>query len=270
MTVHTGRSGAHGDDLVGVRAASAPAKAAGALADLVLPRVCAGCGAPGCAVCPDCRAALSGPVSRTALGDAARPAWDDAGRPAPAGARGAPVCHAAASYDGPVRAMLLAFKERGRLDAARPLAAALARAVLDARDRPERPLLLVPVPSARSAVRRRGFDHGVRLARGAARLLRRRGCVAEAAPMLRLVHPIADQAGMGAAERAANVAGAFGVRWVVGPLRRAADPPEVVLVDDIVTTGASLAEAARALSECGVEAVGAAVVAATPRRSPVR
>jgi predicted amidophosphoribosyltransferase len=259
MTVHCG---AHDYDLVGMRAASALARAAGVLADLVSPRACAGCAAPGCTACPDCLAALSGPVLRTVPGAA--------GLPAPAGTRTSPACHAAASYDGPVRAMLLAFKERGRVDAARPLAAALGRAVLAARDSPEQPLLLVPVPSARSAVRRRGFDHGVRLACGAARELRRRGCAADAAPMLRLMRPVADQAGMGAGGRAANVAGAFGVRGIGRPLRRAANPPEVVLVDDIVTTGASLAEAARALSECGVEALAAAVVAATPRRSPVR
>jgi predicted amidophosphoribosyltransferase len=183
--------------------------------------------------------------------------------------------------------VLLAFKERGRLDAARPLAAALARAVAAAQlGRPappgsvppgsvplgsSRPLLLVPVPSGASAVRRRGFDHAARLAAGAARELRRReGRVAEVAPMLRLVRSVADQAGMGAQARAANIAGAFGVRGVPRSLQRVGGTPDVIVVDDIVTTGSSLAEAVRALRVCGIDVAGMAVVAATPARPPRR
>jgi predicted amidophosphoribosyltransferase len=170
--------------------------------------------------------------------------------------------------------MLIAFKERGRVDAGRPLAAALARAVAAAtaavaavRGSPPRPILLVPVPSSRAAVSRRGFDHAARLASGAAHELRRRGLAVEVAHVLRPVRPVADQAGMGARERAANISGAFGVRGLPRSLRAMHSRPDVIVVDDIVTTGASLAEAARALRGCGVDVAGAAVVAATPGRA---
>jgi predicted amidophosphoribosyltransferase len=243
-------------------------RAGSILADLVLPRECAGCAVPGAAVCGRCSEALSGPVFRATPG-----------RP------GQPACLAAARYAGPVRAMLLAYKERGRFDAARPLAAALAHATAAAvRPAPPRPVLLVPVPSSRSAVRRRGLDHVARLAAGAAGELRRAGLAAEVAPMLQQVRPVADQAGMGARERAVNIAGAFGVRAVPRSLLRARGRagvlpavivptvivPTVIVVDDIVTTGATLAEAVRALRGSGVDVAGAAVVAATPARGGLR
>jgi predicted amidophosphoribosyltransferase len=129
--------------------------------------------------------------------------------------------------------------------------------------------VLVPVPSSASAVRRRGFDHAVRLASGAARELRRRGLAVEVAPVLQAVRPVADQAGMGARERAANISGAFGIRALPRGMRQGdGRRPVVLIVDDIVTTGATLAEAARALRGCGVDVAGAAVVAATPGRPP--
>jgi len=76
------------------------------------------------------------------------------------------------------------------------------------------------------------------------------------------VRDVADQAGLDAGQRARNLAGALRVRAWRGPA-----PPVVVVVDDLVTTGASLAEAARALCAGGLPVLGAAVVAATGRRS---
>ncbi|MES9535697.1 phosphoribosyltransferase family protein, partial [Actinomadura sp. NPDC000600] len=72
---------------------------------------------------------------------------------------------------------------------------------------------------------------------------------------------VADQAGLSAKERAANLKGAVEVRADVAGRR-------LVLVDDVVTTGASLAEAARALRAAGGEVTAAAAIAATPRHRP--
>jgi len=227
-----------------------------ALADLVLPSSCAGCdggGAPGTGLgwSPLC------PVCAAVLGGAARRVWPD---PCPAGL---PPVWAIAAYAGPVRAALLAHKEDGRLALAAPLGGAVARAA--SAGAPLGPLLLVPVPSARAAVRRRGHDSTRRLAVTAAARLRSQGQVARQLPALRQARGVADQAGLGAAERTRNVTGAL---TVSERLRVQAQRHQVVLVDDVMTTGATLREAARALRVAGVAVAGAAVVAATERRVP--
>nr|WP_232531228.1 phosphoribosyltransferase family protein [Microlunatus antarcticus] len=135
-------------------------------------------------------------------------------------------------------------------------------------------VLLVPVPSARRAVRERGFDAGLALARAAARRLPQ----ASATALLRPTRRVADQSGLGAHERLANLAGAFrlarGHPWSAAhPTRsatRSTPPAVVVVVDDVVTSGASLTEAARALRVAGQPVLGAATVAATQRRAPPR
>lgn len=215
------------------------------LLDVLLPADCAGCGAVRTPLCPDCRHALA----------AARP-----------GPTLLPWAHAAAPYTDPVRQLLLAHKERGALRLAGPLGEALGRAVRSALGpRAERaPLLLVPMPSARAAVRARGHDPTLRLAGAAARSLRRAGLDARTAPLLRHTRPVADQAGLGAAERRRNLHGAL---TVLPRANRALVGRQPVLVDDLVTTGASLAEAARALAASGLPARAAATVAATDHRT---
>lgn len=204
------------------------------LLDLVLPRECAGCGDPGRLLCPACGQVL----------DAA----PFVHRPTPAPA-GLPRLTATTVYDGVVRQLLIAHKERGRTGLSAPLGRALAAAV--ALHGPG--VLLVPVPSSRAAVRARGHDHARRLARVAARRLGLRS-----APLLRQGRPVHDTAGLSAAARATNLAGALvapaSVRGV-----------EVLVVDDLVTTGATVVEAARALSAAGARIRGAAVVSATLR-----
>ena len=207
-----------------------------ALTDLVLPRPCIGCGGPVGPLCPGCVPAA--PVSL-----AGEAVW------------------AAARYDGAVRTSLLAYKERGRRDLAGPLAGLLARAVraclVAERGSPWRPAaVLVPIPSARSAAAARGGHHVLRLARRAAP-----GCGARFVPdALVMTRAVRDSAGLSTDERAANLAGAFAAR----------PPPPgcaAMIVDDIVTTGATLREARRALEAARWPVLGAAVVAATPRRS---
>ena len=205
-----------------------------ALLDLVLPRDCAACRSPGRTLCATCLASL----------DAAP--FAHAPTPAPLGM---PPVTAAAAYDGVVRELLLAHKERGRTTLVRPLGGMLARAV--AAYGPG--VVLVPVPSARAAVRVRGHDHARRLAAAAGR----RGRLRSAA-LLTGARVVADQSGLDAVGRAANLTGALVARRPLPGLA-------VVVVDDVVTTGATLTQAARALRAAGADVRGAAVVAATLR-----
>jgi predicted amidophosphoribosyltransferase len=210
------------------------------LAGLVLPAECGGCGSARTVLCPQCRAALSGAVPFRV-----RPVLEPPGLPA---------VHAAARYADEVRAVLLAHKERGALTLARPLGAALAGAVrvgvreagVGVGEGPQPPggLLLVPVPSARAAVRARGHDPARRIALAAAGELRRAGMPARVAAVLRQRRAVADQSGLDSRERLDNLVGALAV---LPGGERVLRGGRVVLVDDLVTTGASLAEAARAV-----------------------
>ncbi|GGV09534.1 hypothetical protein GCM10010182_31400 [Actinomadura cremea] len=118
---------------------------------------------------------------------------------------------------------------------------------------------VVWVPSGRRALRRRGRDATGEVVRVAVRRLQAEGVAVRAVDALRQRRRVADQAGLTAARRAANLRGAIEVRAPVAGRR-------VVLVDDVVTTGASLSEGARALRAAGAELAGAATVAMTPRR----
>lgn len=148
----------------------------------------------------------------------------------------------------------------------RPLGRALARAVaVAASEANDVPLSLVPVPSARGARRRRGEDVVRRLATVAACDLRRAGWRALVVPALRHERAVRDSAGLGAADRARNLAGAFAAdRRALTRIRGA----RVVLVDDLITTGVTLAECSAALTAAGVTPIACATIAATQRHSP--
>jgi predicted amidophosphoribosyltransferase len=234
------------------------ARLVGVLLDLVLPLECAGCaGASGpTGVCAGCAARLTGAGARPT-------------RPEPA-PDGLPPCLTAADYDGAARELILSFKERGRRGLAGPLGGALAAAVDAglARAGDPRLVVLLPVPSTAAAARTRHGDHMRLLAGRAARRLRAGGRrVALAAPLRAL--PRADSAHLDRHARAAAAAQAFAVRArPVAALRAVTrGGATIVLVDDVITTGATLAAAARRLAEHGVKIDFAATVAATTLRS---
>jgi len=223
-----------------------------ALTDLLLPRTCAGCGVPGAVLCARCAALLTRP--RTA--SPRRFPW------------GFPPTAAAGAYAGPVRPAVIEFKERGRAELAVPLGAALALAVVavvSAVPGPaSRPVTLVPVPSSRAGLRERGRDHVRELTARAVAELRAAGVPATEARLLRRRGRVRDSAGLSVAQRRVNLAGTF------VPAGAAPSRGLLVLVDDVVTSGATLTEAAAVLGPAaGREGfpVLAAVVAATPRRA---
>ncbi|MEY2248154.1 ComF family protein [Streptomyces sp. BF23-18] len=244
------------------------------LTDLVLPAECGGCGRPRAVLCPECRAALTGaapcrvrPVPEPAglsVVHAAAPYGDEvramllAHKERGALALAAPLGVALA---GAVRAGLEPAGRPG--PAGRPMASQGRQRFGKGDVRGERdgadtvgtavwaagaghgPVLLVPVPSARRAVRARGHDPVRRIALAAAGELRRTGTPARVLGVLRQRRAVADQSGLNSRQRAVNLAGALEVVAGGGPML--AEGGRVVLVDDLMTTGASLAEAARAV-----------------------
>jgi predicted amidophosphoribosyltransferase len=126
-----------------------------------------------------------------------------------------------------------------------PFAAAVADALSRAPD-----AVVTAVPSSRAARRRRGFEP--------VRLLSSRAGI-RLAPLFLPARPHAVQKGLALGERARNLRGVFELARPVHGIR-------VMLIDDIVTSGSTLAAAAATLRAGGAEVVGAATLAATPRR----
>lgn len=225
-----------------------------ALGDLLLGSRCVGCARPGRVLCGRCDATLP---------ETAVPTWPSPPPP------GLVAPFAAAEYDGLVRAMVLAHKEHGVLDLAGPLGRLLGGAAASALgDHPAGPAVLVPVPSRRSSVRSRGHDPTQVITARAASALRAAGRPATMAPLLRLRPGVRDQAGLDAEERRANLDGSM--RCSGRSLARLATRwprANVVVCDDVLTTGATVREAQRALEAVGLGVVAIAVVAATRRRT---
>lgn len=188
---------------------------------------------------------------------------------------------AAVAYRPPLAAMVVGYKEHGALSLTPVLAGLLATALLAAlnedrgkvrglaREAADDLVTVVPVPSRPGAVRHRGDAPTVRLARATVRRLRGAGVSARVVPVLASGRAVRDQAGLTAGQRRRNVRGSMTVR------RRllAGVQGTVVVVDDVITTGATLTEAVRALGAAGIPVAATAVVAATPpptRRRPPR
>ncbi len=196
---------------------------------LLFPVSCAGCPQWGPPLCPDCRQSLRA---------------DPQSLRSP---QGVDVC-APFVYAGVAGACLRAAKEQGRTGLLRLLAPSVGAQIRRLTPADATGVLVVPVPTRREAMRRRGYRVPDLLVRGARLPVTR---------ALRLTRSTGDQRALSREDRLVNVAGAMRARGVEG---RA-----VVIVDDVTTTGATIDEAARALVDAGAQVLGAVAAAATPR-----
>jgi predicted amidophosphoribosyltransferase len=209
--------------------------------DLVLPLECGGCSAASTRWCDACAKELSVAPDRPHV---VSPRIDPQ----------VPV-FALGRYAGARRQAIVAMKDHGRADLIAPLAHALAVGVhrLLAWGMVETPLTIVPAPTRRSAARRRGGDPVTRVATAAVAGHPEITVVSA----LRMKAWARDSVGLGTAARERNVAGRVLLRG-----KRPAVRGEVLVVDDIVTTGATARESVRILRTAGMRVAGVLALAA--------
>ncbi len=230
--------------------------------DLLLPRRCAGCdGAlwdvPEDALCAGCSKTLPWLTDRCCALCQETPVEAADGTCPACAATPSPLraCVASSSYAGEAERWIRRFKYPGRgIGALDPRPEAVVRTMARAAARRvpgPAPDLVVPIPLHPTRLRRRGFNPAATLAREVAREVRSR----TAATALRRIRDTPSQTGLDRAERRRNTAGAFRATRAL--------PPRVWIVDDVVTTGSTLAEAARSLRRAGARQVSAVCAART-------
>lgn len=209
--------------------------------DLMLPLTCGGCDAPGTRWCDVCAAELAAGSGQPHL---VTPRVDP----------GVPV-FALGRYAGPRRQSIVAVKERGRADLIAPLSRALATGVhrLVTWGMVDVPATIVPAPTRRSAARQRGGDPITRIATAAVAA----HPLIAVTQALRMKALVRDSVGLGSAARERNIAGRVALCR-----RRLPTGTEVLVVDDLVTTGATVGESVRMLGTAGVPVAGVLTIAA--------
>jgi len=192
------------------------------LLDALFPTSCVNCAATGSLFCETCRATLRFECTRTTRTDL--------------------VGYRAYEFVRPIDSVIIGFKDQGRTALAGYLSRQLAK-VLE--QTPFENFKLVPVPTSARSYRRRGFDPNFSV-------LRRLPPTYPTARCLRLARQTGDQRGLSVTGRIDNLAGSMVATREQVPL---------VIYDDVVTTGATLLEARRALEQAGNRVLGFVTIA---------
>lgn len=221
-----------------------------ALKDLLLPQVCSLCRHGDEPLCRQCLDLWSGPAEQCAR------------------ISGVPI-FAARPYDSLAASVIVGAKDRHRRWLFPLLVAAMAASVRSVLahhngglDNEGLEVTLVPMPSSPSSLRRRGDDVVLALARRTAQQLRSEGFLIRAVPLLRHQRKVKDQSELTLQQRQLNLDGAFALVNQTGLNQRRHGG--LIVVDDVITTGASMREALRTLNSA--RTLGGACAAATSLR----
>ena len=187
----------------------------GEISQLLFPELCVGCGQHKGLLCKKC-------------------SWEWSGRPIKNQINKIPLI-SASYYSHSISKIILRAKEDNDRRARLLIANSIAQFI-------SAPMTIVPIPSRKAALRRRGFDHSYLLAKEIARL-----SSGSALRILKVNRTIRDQTSVSHEARFANLAGAYSAKFG----NRLTSP--VVLIDDLVTTGSSMREAIRALEDAGIK-----------------
>ncbi len=164
-------------------------------------------------------------------------------------------CHAPLAYAEPVSGLITRFKFHGQLAEGRVLSRLLARHVLNCLPQRDRPELLLPVPMHPRRLRRRGFNQAVEIARSVARQCR----ISLDAGSCRKSRSGPAQRELAPAARRRNPGRSFTVR----PGAALTGARHVAIIDDVITTGATVSELARVLRRAGIERIDVWALART-------
>ena len=216
------------------------------LKELIYPNICISCGKTGVKICLNCSKCWLANPNKSKVEDN--------------------YLFFVTKYDETTSPIILAAKESGNREAvkliARSIASSISFAILNLGI--AQPVNLVTIPSQLSAIRRRGRDHINDLAQEVIIQLNQQNIDAICLPILKPIKKIKDQSDLNGLQRKENMSHAFIVKN--SPISQSA----VILIDDLVTTGASIQEGVRALSEAKITVDAVVTACAVGRNSLIR
>ncbi|NCV76120.1 MAG: ComF family protein [Actinobacteria bacterium] len=220
------------------------------LTSLIYPTQCLGCYKGGSSLCDDC--ALYWTYQPSIVQKIPFPIY------------------AIAPYSIEVSRVVLLAKENGNVQAQSMLATAIAQLLASATPQNFKECFLVPIPSKRSSIRRRGEKFLIPILSEVTKIMSSKSethySVAE---ILEIQRSVRDQSGLTSKERVANMKSAYRVKLPVKSEKNFAANP-VIIVDDVITTGSTMASAYRALKERNLTVIAGAAACASPARIPIR
>ena len=216
------------------------------LKDLIYPVICMICNTPGESICTNCRIPWLRQPKKSKIEKV--------------------DLYFAANYTPESSQLILAAKERGNKDAIDLLASAISNSIQIAiyELKITSPINLVTIPSKNLAIRRRGRDHISELALIVINQLKKVSIESSYQPLLSITRKVKDQSGLNSQQRSENIKGAYIVKNSLIP------QGEVILIDDLITTGSSIQEGIRALKAAEIAVSAVTTACAVGRNSLIR